>query len=100
MGKFVEEIAEVLGKPVPSIRGKALALLRAGTIDSMPKQRTVKGDQPDAIEQLGDLTTLTVEDIAERIGKTPCGIKTMLTRRGLTASNYGGVARKEKSSAR
>ncbi len=42
---------------------------------------------------------MTVEAIAEAIGKTARGVKTMLTRRGLTASDYDGAAKKEKASA-
>ena len=39
---------------------------------------------------------MTVEAIAETIGKTARGVKTMLTRRGLTASDYDGAAKKKK----
>ena len=37
---------------------------------------------------------MTVEEIAEAIGKTARGVKTMLTRRGLVAKDY---AKKEKA---
>jgi hypothetical protein len=40
---------------------------------------------------------MSVEDIAEQLGKTVRGVKTMLTRRGLVASNYDGASRKEKA---
>ena len=40
---------------------------------------------------------MTVEEIAEDIGKTVRGVKTMLTRRGLASADYDGSARKEKS---
>ena len=40
---------------------------------------------------------MTVEAIAETIGKTARGVKTMLTRRGLVASDYDGAAKKEKA---
>jgi len=40
---------------------------------------------------------LSVEEIAEQIGKTARGVKTMLTRRGLTASNYDGAAKAAKA---
>ena len=38
---------------------------------------------------------MSVEDIADEIGKTPRGVKTMLTRRGLQCADYNGAARKE-----
>lgn len=96
---FVEDIASALGRTVPSIRGKALSLLRGGQIAAMPKQRDVKGQAPDQFEELGDVSTLTVEQIAERLGKTERGVKTMLTRRGVTAADYDGAARREKAQA-
>ena len=40
---------------------------------------------------------MTVEAIAEEIGKTARGVKTMLTRRGLTAANYDGAAKAAKA---
>lgn len=98
-GKFVEEIAEAVGKSVQSVRGKALSLQRAGEIDAMPKQRDVKGPAVDPIDTLGDVGGMTVAEIAERIGKTERGVKTMLTRRGLRASDYDGAAKKEKAAA-
>lgn len=98
-GSFVEEISDALGRPVPSIRGKALSLLRAGQIDAMPKQREVKGDAADPLEALGDVSGMTVAEIASALGKTERGVKTMLTRRGITASDYDGAARREKAQA-
>ena len=47
--------------------------------------------------EIDDTSTLTVEEIATAIGKTVRGVKTMLTRRGLVASDYDGAARKEKA---
>lgn len=98
-GKYVEEIAEAVGKSVQSVRGKALSLQRAGEIDSMPKQRDVKGPAADPLDAIGDVTALSVAQIAEQIGKTERGVKTMLTRRGLKASDYDGAAKKEKAAA-
>ena len=99
-GKFVEEIAEALGnKTVQSVRGKALSLQRAGEIDAMPKQRDVKGPAADPLDAIGDISSLTVAQIAEKIEKTERGVKTMLTRRGLKASDYDGAAKKEKAAA-
>lgn len=98
-GQYVEEIAEALGRTVPSIRGKALSLLRAGTISEMPAQRDIKGDAPDAFNALGNVSKMTVAQIAEALEKTERGVKTMLTRRGVTVADYDGAARKEKALA-
>ena len=94
-GSFVEEIAEALGKSVNSIRGKALSLLRSGDIGAIPKQKETKGsNKADVLADI-DIEGLTVEEIADQIGKTVRGVKTMLTRRGLQCSDYNGAAKKE-----
>jgi hypothetical protein len=97
-GKFVEEIAEAVGKTVQSVRGKALSLQRSGAIDAMPKQRDLKGPAAHPLDAV-DVSGLTVAQIAEQIGKSERGVKTMLTRRGLTAADYDGAAKKEKAAA-
>jgi hypothetical protein len=94
-GKFVEEIAEAVGKSVISVRGKALSLQRTGVIEALPKQRDLKGPAADPLADL-DVSDLTVAQIAERIGKTERGVKTMLTRRQLKASDYDGAAKAAK----
>jgi len=96
-GAFVEAIAEALGRSVNSIRGKALSLLRSGHIDAIPRQETTKGAAKQ--DPLADLAVadMTVEAIAEAIGKTARGVKTMLTRRGLTAADYDGAAKQAKA---
>ncbi len=96
-GKFVEEIAEAVGKTVASVRGKALSLLRNELITEMPKQRDVKGQAPDSLESLGDVSGKTVAEIAQALGKTERGVKTMLTRRRVTAKDYDGVAKAKKA---
>tara|TARA_S200002703_G_scaffold27570_1_gene23562 strand:+ start:4115 stop:4840 length:726 start_codon:yes stop_codon:yes gene_type:complete len=97
-GAFVEAIAEALGRSVNSIRGKALSLLRSGDIDAIPRQETTKGSaKADPFEDLGDIASMTVEQIAESIGKTARGVKTMLTRRGLAAADYDGAAKAAKA---
>ena len=99
-GAFVEEIAEALGKSVNSIRGKALSLLRSGDINAIPKQKETKGSsKADPLAEVSDIENMNVEDIADEIGKTVRGVKTMLTRRGLTCADYDGAARKEKASS-
>lgn len=99
-GAFVEAIAEALNRPINSIRGKALSLMRSGDIDSIPKQEVTKSSsKEDPLTALGDVSEMTVADIAEEIGKTPRGVKTMLTRRGIVAADYDGAAKKEKAAA-
>ena len=88
-GAFVEDIAEALDRQVNSIRGKALSFLRTGEIDAIPAQRETKSSNTvDPLTELGDLSSMTVEEIADEIGKTERGVKTMLTRRGLIAADY------------
>ena len=94
-GSFVEEIAEALGKSVNSIRGKALSLLRSGDISAIPKQKETKGSSKADVLADIDIEGLTVEEIADQIGKTVRGVKTMLTRRGLQCADYNGAAKKE-----
>ena len=96
-GAFVEAIAGALDRSVNSVRGKALSLLRSGDIAAIPRQETTKGSSN--VDPLADLNVaeMTVEAIAEAIGKTARGVKTMLTRRGLTASDYDGAAKAAKA---
>ena len=97
-GAFVEQIADALDRSVNSVRGKALSLLRSGDIDGIPRQEHTKGSaKEDPLADLGDISGMTVEAIAENIGKTARGVKTMLTRRGLVASDYDGAAKREKA---
>jgi hypothetical protein len=97
-GSFVEEIAEAMNRSVASVRGKALSLLRSGAIDSIPRQKETKSaTKEDPLAGVENIAEMTVEEIATEIGKTVRGVKTMLTRRGLTASDYDGAAKKEKA---
>ena len=99
-GAFVEAIADALDRSVNSVRGKALSLLRSGDIDAIPRQEHTKGStKEDPLADLGDISGMTVEEIAEAIGKTARGVKTMLTRRGLVAEDYDGAAKKEKAAS-
>jgi hypothetical protein len=96
-GAYLEDIAEALGRTVNQIRGKALSLLRQGSIASIPAQKESKAAaKADPLEGV-NVASLSVEEIAEQIGKTARGVKTMLTRRGLTASNYDGAAKAAKA---
>ena len=97
-GAFVEQIAEAMGRSVNSVRGKALSLLRSGDIAGIPKQEHTKGSaKEDPLADLDDIAGMTVEAIAEAIGKTARGVKTMLTRRGISAADYDGAARQQKA---
>lgn len=96
-GAFVEAIAEALGRTVNSVRGKALSLLRSGDINAIPRQESTKGaSKADPLADL-DVSGMTVEAIAEAIGKTARGVKTMLTRRGISAADYDGAAKAAKA---
>ena len=98
-GAYIEAIADALNRPVNSIRGKALSLLRSGVIDGIPSQaHSTATSTVHPLDELGDsVAQMTVAEIAEKIGKTPRGVKTMLTRKGVTASDYDGAAKRKKA---
>lgn len=100
-GAFIEDIAAALNKTVQSVRGKALSMLRQEAIDKIPTQKESHAkDNVDAIEALGtDISTMTVAEVATATGKTERGIKTTLTRRGITVADYDGAAKKAKAEA-
>ena len=76
-----------------------MSLLRSGDIDAIPRQENTKGSSnEDPLDDL-DVASMTVEAIAESIGKTARGVKTMLTRRGLIAADYDGAAKAAKAAA-
>jgi arsenate reductase-like glutaredoxin family protein len=101
-GKFIEEIAEVLGKSVPSVRGKALSLTRNGLISKIPAQRESHAKETvDPVTALGSkIHTMTVDEIAAAVDKTPRGLRTLLTRRGIKVADYDGQAKKAKAEAK
>lgn len=97
-GAFMEAIAEALDRPLNSVRGKTLSLLRNEQIPAIPKQEHSQGNtRKDALAELGDVAEMTVDAIAAAIEKTPRGVRTMLTRRGLNCADYKGAERKEKA---
>jgi len=99
-GDFVEDIADALGKSINSIRGKALSLSRTHGV-SMPKQRESHAKvKTDALEALGSVSDMSVEDIADAIGKTVRGVKTMLTHRSISCSNYDGAKKAATAAAK
>jgi hypothetical protein len=81
-GKFLEDIAEAVGRPVNSVRGKLLSMgLKA-------VQRDKKAAKSDPYEGIEDMLDKTVEEIATAFDKTGRGVKTVLTRRGLSCADY------------
>ena len=101
-GSFIEEIAAALGKSVPSVRGKALSLSRSGQIDKIPAQKESHAKNVvDAVAALGDsIKTMTVAQIAVAVDKTERGLKTLLTRRGISVADYDGAGKKAKAEAK
>ena len=96
-GAFLEDIAEALGRDAKSIRGKTLSMIKSHGI-TIPKQKESHAkEKGDPLEALGDVSEMTVEAIAESIGKTVRGVKTMLTIRGITCSDYDGAAKAKKN---
>lgn len=81
-GKFLEDIADAMGRPVNSVRGKLLSMgLKA-------PQRDKKATKSDPYEGIEDMLDKTVEEIAQNFDKTVRGVKTVLTRRGLSCADY------------
>jgi hypothetical protein len=99
-GSFLEEIAEAMGKDIASIRGKALSLTREGKLEAIPKQRDHVTPETDAFEALGDVSKLSVAEIAAKLDRTERGVKTMLTRRGVAVADYDGAKKRAKADAK
>ncbi len=93
----LEDIAEAMDRPLNSVRGKALSLTRSDDSLKMPKQKESHAAvKTDAFADLGDVSEMTVADIATAIDKSERGIKTMLTRRGVTCKDYDGAKKQQK----
>lgn len=101
-GKYIEEIAITLGKSIPSVRGKALSLTRKGQIDRIPAQKDSHAKNTvDPVTALGSsIAGMTVAEIAAAVDKTERGLKTLLTRRGISVKDYDGAAKKAKAEAK
>jgi hypothetical protein len=101
-GSYIEDIAAALNREIPSIRGKALSLSTQGKINGIPTQRdSAAKNDTDPYEELGDtIHSMTVKQIAESLDKTPRGVKTTLTRRGITVADYDGAAKQAKAQAK
>lgn len=89
-GAFMESIAEAVGKPLNSVRGKALSLLRSGSIDSIPLQENTKpsNGKVSILSGVVGIENKTVEQLAEELNKTPRGIKTSLAKQRLSCADY------------
>lgn len=99
-GDSLEAIAEAMSRPLQSVRGKALSLLREGKIAEIPEQAQSNAQaRTDFLEGV-DVANLTVEEIAEQVGKSQRGIKNTLTRRAMTCKDYDGAKRFEKLEAK
>jgi hypothetical protein len=98
-GKSLEDIATALGKTVNQVRGKALSLLRSEAISAIPHQANKAAPKVDALKALGDVSKMTVAEIAQAIEKTDRGVKAMLTKRGIKVADHDGAARKEKAAS-
>lgn len=101
-GAFIEEIAAALAKTLPSVRGKALSLLRSGEIDKIPSQKESHAKESgDPVEALGSgIAEMTVAEIAKAVEKTERGVRTLLTRRGIKCADYDGEQKKAKAEAK
>ncbi len=95
-GAFMEDIADALGKTINSVRGKTLSMSRQIEGFEIPAQKNKAAAKADALDGL-NIVEMTVEEIAEKVGKTPRGIRSMLSRRGITAADYDGAAKKAKN---
>ena len=96
-GAFLEDIAEALGKTLQSVRGKCLSMLKSHGIP-YPKQKNKKeSSNKDVFDDLTDISSMTVAEIAEAVGKTERGIKGMLTHRGITVQDYDGAKKAAKN---
>jgi hypothetical protein len=108
-GKYTyAEIAQAFagGKfTAKQIQGKVLSMELTDAVKPTPKPETKKTytDEEEAVfvklanggaflediaEALGDISGMTVDEIAEATGKTARGIRTIITRRGLECADY------------
>ena len=97
---FIEDIATEMDREVPQIRGKILSLTRVYTDIEIPKQKVYKAKVADAFEELGDVSKMTVKEIAEAIDKTERGVKVLLTHRGISCDGHDGAKKKAANDAK
>ena len=99
-GASMEDIAEAMGRPIASVRGKCLSLFKEEAIAEMPKQATSSAKEKADILAGVDVENLTVAEIAEAPNRTERGIKSTLTRRGLNAKDHKGAEKAAKLAAK
>lgn len=101
-GESLEAIAEAMGRPLQSVRGKGLSLHREGRINEIPHQAeskaTVRADWLEPV--MDEMADLTVAQIAEKVGKSERGVKNALTRRGLACADHNGEKQRAKLDAK
>lgn len=95
-GATVEAIGSHFGKTAQQIRGKALSLFREARIEAMPVQEVSNAKVREDVLEGVDVASLTVAELAEKIGKSERGVKSMLSRRGVSAKDYDGAAKRAK----
>jgi hypothetical protein len=82
-GAFIEDIAAELNKTVQQIRGKLLSMKLSAP------QRDKKAAKTDAYEGIEELASKhTVAELAAHFDKSERGVKTVLSRRKLSATDY------------
>lgn len=90
----LEAIAEALGVSVVSARGKGLSLVREGRLDAQPVQAvsnaTRRKDPLDGVDIAGS----TLEALCEATNMSERGVKSMLTRRGISCQDYDGAKKR------
>lgn len=98
-GASIEAIAEALNRTINSVRGKALSLSRQVEGFTIPAQtKSYAQVKTDPIQELGaGIANMTVQEIAEKSGKSERGIKTTLTRRKISCADYDGAKKAEKN---
>lgn len=99
-GATMEALAEAFAKPIASVRGKALSLLKSEHISAMPIQETSSAKKREDLFDGIDVASMTVAQLAEKTEKSERGIKTTLSRRGLTCEDYDGAAKRAKIDAK
>lgn len=94
-GAFLEDIAAALGKALNSVRGKALSLSRSVAGFTIPAQKNKAESRADVLEGV-DVAANTVAQLAEITGKSERGVKSMLSRRGVSCVDYDGAGKRAK----
>lgn len=95
-GATMEVLAETFGKTIASVRGKSLSLVRSKDIDAMPKQEKSNAKESADILEGVDVATHSIDSLVELTSKSARGIKSILTRRGISCTDYDGEAKHAK----